>query len=117
MLAQISLNGFRNFEASSMRDGSVTFFGSVKIVDAMYCATIKVTLREDGSPKIGLGDYRFETMTGKKVRGAANTQLEELMSNAKEAALDWSRINISVFRTDQVSNRARTSDDSPSFDM
>lgn len=83
--------GLRNFEARPMRDGSINFSGTAKIGGQVYFAGLKVTLREDGSPKIGLGDHRFETMTGKPVRGIANVTLEGIMGDAIEAALEWAR--------------------------
>lgn len=85
----MSVEGFSSFEAVPSDDGSVNFYGTAKVKGEKYFATIKVTRREDGSPKIGLTDSRFETMTGKNVRGAANVTLEDLMDTAKEAALAW----------------------------
>jgi hypothetical protein len=85
----LQVTGFTGFEARPMADGSISFSGSVKIGSGRYFASIKVTAREDGSPSIKLGDYRFETFTGKPVRGSANIKLEDLMDSAKDVALAW----------------------------
>lgn len=85
--AEIQVDGFSSFEGVTSKDGSTTYHGTAKVKGDTYFATVKVTHREDGSPRIGLTDYRFETMTGKSVRRSANTTLEALMERAKEAAL------------------------------
>ena len=87
----LDVPGFSNFEAIPSNDGSVKFYGTAKIKGETYYSTITVTFREDGTPKIGLTDYRFETTTGKPVRGSANVALEALMDEAKSAAITWAR--------------------------
>lgn len=87
----LSVAGFSSLEASPQSDGSISFNGTAKVKGSTYFAIIKVTFRDDGSPKIGLGDYKFETFTGKSARGAANVPLEDLMADAKESALAWAK--------------------------
>lgn len=85
----LHVQGFSSFEAQPLTDGSISFNGTAKISGSCYFAMLKVTARDDGTARIKLGDYRFETFTGKPVRGAANVKLEELMADAKEVALAW----------------------------
>jgi hypothetical protein len=87
----IQVAGFTSFEASQKADGSVSFTGTAKVNGESYFARIKVTRKDDGSPKIGLTDANFETFTGKPVRGKSNAKLEELMDLAKDSALNWVR--------------------------
>lgn len=87
----LSVPGFSSLEASPLTDGTISFNGTAKVKGSTYFAIIKVTFREDGTPKIGLGDYKFETFTGKSARGAAYVVLEDLMADAKESALAWAK--------------------------
>lgn len=86
-MEQVSVAGFE-FKVKQASD-STSFYGTAKVNGQVYFATIKVTRREDGTPKIGIADYRVETFYGRNLRGKANVKLEEMMCDAKEFALAY----------------------------
>jgi hypothetical protein len=76
-----------DLEKSVSPDGCLMFSGSAKVLGSRYFLSVRVKYRADGTPYIGLTDAAWETFTGKPVRGKASVALEDLMDQAKAAAL------------------------------
>jgi len=110
---EITVQGFLSFEAVQHADGSIQFVGRTRVHGQTYFFNLKTTKGEDGQPRIRLGDARFETMTGKNVRGKANIELEELMDAAKDAALNWAREAIDLDVRNNLIERKRSREISP----
>lgn len=84
---QLNVPGFISFSVIPQKDRSVNFSMTAKADGSLYFSSLRLTIREDGTPKLAAN--RFETLTGKSVRAKANAKLEDLMDGAREAALSW----------------------------
>lgn len=82
-VASIEIAGFSSFQITQQADGKRSFSGSAKIKGGIYFFSARELRLNDGS-RI-LAACRWETFTGKPVRGSANVLLEDLADVAREA--------------------------------
>lgn len=87
----IEVNGFTRFRVTQDADGKTSFMGTAKIKGSIYFFTANDLLLPDGTH--GLSSIRWETFTGKTVRGSANVLLEDLIDVVREATASWADKN------------------------
>jgi hypothetical protein len=87
----IEVDGFTRFRVTQDADGKTSFLGTAKIKGATYFFTSNDLLLPDGTH--GLAAVRWETFTGKTVRGSANVLLEDLTDVVREATASWAEKN------------------------
>ena len=83
----IEIDGFSRFEVTQQADGKRSFSGAVKIKGGIYFFSARELCLRDGSRIFSA--CRWETFTGKPVRGAVNVLLEDLADVAREAVATW----------------------------
>jgi len=91
MELKLNVSGFTRFSAMPQADKSVNFYGTVKIKGGIYFFDTKTFPRDDGT-SYRFGAVRWETFTGKPVRGKVNLYLEDLIDTIREETLSWSNI-------------------------
>ncbi len=79
----IEVDGFTRFRVTQDADGKTSFLGTAKIKGATYFFTSNDLLLPDGTH--GLAAVRWETFTGKTVRGSAtaNTAIDGAICRAR----------------------------------
>ncbi|MFZ2982031.1 MAG: PLxRFG domain-containing protein [Sphingobium sp.] len=89
-------------------DGSKTLNGTAKIKGEPYFFNAKAVQRDDGTYRLNFP--RWETFTGKGVRGAANVQLEELTDVVGESLGQFDPSNDDIMFSRTVEIRAAVSE-------
>jgi len=103
MELKLNVSGFTRFSAMPQADKSVNFYGAVKIKGGIYFFDTKTFPCDDGTYRFGV--VRWETFTGKPVRGKVNLHLEDLIDTIREEALFCSNIQCIVAARPQLQRK------------
>ena len=82
----LAVAGFASVETVDNADGTVSVYGTAVVRSQKYFATFNVKGAGSEAPTATIG--KWETFTGKQVRGSANVTLENLMDDLQSAVIN-----------------------------